>query len=83
MSAETRIDDGGPAFAFGQVREATGQPDNGFFNPGMSLRDWFAGQALQGLMVNYDTHELTVHECVDLALDAADVVIAARKGGQP
>ncbi len=42
----TPINDGGPAFPFGQVSEATGQPINGFFNPGMSLRDWFAGQAL-------------------------------------
>lgn len=34
------------AFPFGQVSELTGQPINGFFSPGMTLRDWFAGQAL-------------------------------------
>lgn len=31
--------DGGPAFPFGQMSELTGQPVNGFFAPGMSLRD--------------------------------------------
>jgi hypothetical protein len=41
--SETKIDDGGPAFPFGQISEATGQPINGCFSEGMSLRDWFAG----------------------------------------
>ena len=41
------IDDGGPAFPM-QVRLANGT-DN--FS-GMSLRDWFAGQALQGMLSN-------------------------------
>ena len=36
--------DGGSAFPFGQISELTGQPINGFFDPGMTLRDWFAGQ---------------------------------------
>lgn len=40
--------DGGSAFPFGQISELTGQPINGCFSPGMSLRDWFAGMALQG-----------------------------------
>ena len=44
------INDGGPAFPFGQVSELTGQPINGYHNDGMSLRDWFAGMALQGLV---------------------------------
>lgn len=39
----TRRDDGGPAFGHGD-------PTNGGCS-GMSLRDWFAGQALQGIGV--------------------------------
>lgn len=39
MTHDTQIDDGGPAFPFGQISENTGQPINGFFNPGMTLRD--------------------------------------------
>jgi hypothetical protein len=48
---------------------------------GMTLRDWFAGQALQGLMVNYYTHGNAIHECVMLAMEAADVMLATRKKG--
>ena len=40
---------GGPAFPFAQVSETTGQPINGCFAPGMTLLDWFAGQALAGI----------------------------------
>lgn len=41
-----KIDDGGPAF-----------PTKGlaFEIPGMSLRDWFAGQALAGIIARYST----------------------------
>jgi hypothetical protein len=41
----TTINDGGPAFPFGQISEITGQPINGYFAPGMSLRDWLAAHA--------------------------------------
>lgn len=41
----TQINDGGPAFPLPGVM---GQP----VNEGMSLRDWFAGQALAGLYAN-------------------------------
>lgn len=41
------IDDGGPAFP------CEGGPASGLHpNSGMSLRDWFAGQALAGIMAN-------------------------------
>lgn len=44
-----KIDDGGPAFPHGNLelgdRHLIAQP-------GMSLRDWFAGQALIGLISN-------------------------------
>ena len=42
----TKIDDGGPAFpvSLGSLH------DQYFASHGMSLRDWFAGQALAGLM---------------------------------
>lgn len=43
--------DGGPAFprADATYNHADGTPDYYEGNPGMSLRDWFAGQALAGL----------------------------------
>ena len=48
----TTINDGGPAFPFGQISETTGQPVNGFYDPGMSLRDYFAAKAMQGLLAH-------------------------------
>jgi hypothetical protein len=41
----TTIDDGGPAFPRPMVAAA----------PGMTLRDWFAGQALAGMLANPDS----------------------------
>ena len=72
------VDDGGPAFPFGQVSEATGQPINGFFNPGMTLRDWFAGMALAGLLAN---PSLGDDSAPTYAFFLADAMIAAGKGG--
>lgn len=42
----TKINDGGPAFPVSSERNANGEILWGF--NGMSLRDWFAGQALAG-----------------------------------
>lgn len=45
--------DGGPAFPMPPV--GTGDPRDGMAggSNGMSLRDWFAGQALNGLLASY------------------------------
>ena len=78
MKDENKIEDGGPAFPFGQVSETTGQPINGFFNPGMSLRDWFAGQVVAGLCAN---SRLEQSKCASLVLGAyeyADAMLAQR-----
>jgi hypothetical protein len=40
------INDGGPAFPFDGYGERV---------PGMTLRDWFAGQALAGMLANPDS----------------------------
>ena len=40
--------DGGPAFLTAQIRNANGDICGGG-DPGMSLRDWFAGMAMQGI----------------------------------
>lgn len=38
----SKIEDGGPAFPFGQVSEQTGMPINGYHNDGMSMRQYAA-----------------------------------------
>ncbi len=74
MNRPTTINDGGPAFPFTPT-DRTGQC--GPVEPGMSLRAYFAGQALTGLLANSEG-ERTFHE-IDWAVCAvrqADALIA-------
>ena len=67
-----RINDGGPAFP----------SDNGVkHDSGMTLRDWFAGQALAGL---YGSEEIQEHEwgnetIAHFCYDMADAMLKARE----
>jgi uncharacterized protein YodC (DUF2158 family) len=67
--------DGGPAFP---VHE---ENDDGIFTAtkGMSLRDWFAGQALQGLIAAHKTGMLRSDDAVFHAYAFADAMIERRK----
>ena len=64
--------DGGPAFPI----ETTATP----YAPGMSLRDWFAGQAMTGELASW-TSSTDGHECniARRAYQMADAMIAARE----
>ena len=70
---DTHIKDGGPAFPipYGQVMSDEGR--------GMTLRDWFAGQALAGYLANGGA--AFWDRDAQNAYAAADAMIAARKGG--
>lgn len=77
MSEDRVIDDGGPAFPWqwtdhlpevGNVVR-----DQGF---GLSLRDWFAGMALQGILSG-DWSD-SAESCVKKAYAAADMMILER-----
>ena len=66
---------GGPAF-----------PSSGLY-PGMTLRDWFAGQALRGLLADGvsgygDRSKTTVEELSIAAYQRADAMLEARTGGR-
>ena len=72
----SKIDNGGPAYP------GTANTNNEYSDtmyPGMTLRDWFAGQALCGIMAN------PVFSCIGddarnaIALDQADKMLSARK----
>jgi len=76
-----QIDDGGPAFPCEALANHRDTEATKF--RGMSLRDWFAGQALAGLLVRYDEHPHNLAQCAELACNAADAILAElkRKGG--
>jgi len=65
------INDGGPAFPVIYCTE------------GMTLRDYFAAQALAGMLQNYTTQKFGVGEqtCARGAYEFADAMLAARKEG--
>ena len=65
------INDGGPAFPSRDRVDAAGEVECGGF--GMTLRDWFAGQALAGL-----SSAVTRSDAVKWAWEIADAMIAAR-----
>jgi len=67
--------DGGPAFPCSDLVTANGDVQPGC--NGMTLRDWFAGQALAGLV----TMPIPTPSAVDLAFYAADCMIVAREKG--
>ena len=66
-------DDGGPAFP----------PVHNAAFRGMSLRDWFAGQTLAGLMGNHETWAFDEAKLAYLAYEAADAMLAARSEAKP
>jgi uncharacterized protein YodC (DUF2158 family) len=74
MSDSKQIDDGGPAFPIVCVGE---------YSPGMTLRDWFAGQALKGAYASWmaecrdanTSPEGMANECYLIA----DAMLKARK----
>lgn len=67
------IDDGGAAFPWGS---------DGFTAGGLSMRDWFAGQALAGKM-SIDTIEyLSPDDIAARCYKQADAMLKARKGGE-
>ena len=62
--------DGGPAFPMAEGDWS-----------GMSLRDWFAGQALAGLMAGYQSGPMGIDACAQVAIDTADAMLRARERG--
>lgn len=77
--------DGGPAFPFKFEFE---HPDAGPLiehSSGMSLRDWFAGMALQGVISLYkggnEQFESYRKDMVEVAYQLADAMLKERENG--
>jgi hypothetical protein len=91
----TYINDGGAAFPCAMSDQTYGNQDGAPFQAGMALRDWFAGQALigllahatsaqtqLGLMKTFQAHGMTAEEGMTVsAYQFADAMLAAREKG--
>jgi len=64
----SKINDGGPAFPMATV--------DGWVQTGMTLRDWFAGQALAGFCANTNIYGLPSAGIARIAYSHADAMIA-------
>ena len=84
--------DGGPAFPHGPLGDSIHGEDGMVRHQwpggaGMSLRDWFVGQALVGILSNYDlvtdidvrSQKSTRDAVADYAVAVADSVLKARE----
>ena len=74
MSAPNTINDGGPAFPVPDSHHASGQVQYGF--NGMSLRAYFAGQALNGMLSNSNLKAVSNVVIAECATEYADAMIA-------
>jgi len=66
------IDDGGPAFPQGETRDICGKIH--FAHPGMTLRQWYAGQALAAR--RGQDRDASSKLIATFSLDDADALIA-------
>ena len=78
------VDDGGPAFPFpGIPTDGTDIPWMMPPFPGMSLRDWFAGMAMQGVIADSGWEPIVRSDGItpvsEVAYAIADAMLAARK----
>jgi hypothetical protein len=74
-----QINTGGPAFP----SEGEGHGNPKYHSPGMTLRDWFAGQAIAGACgPGPEGWSLSPQDNAAWAYELADAMIAARGGDQ-
>ena len=78
MTDMTKPFDGGPAFPVHGGHHPDDDPRNHTLGGGMTLRDWFAGQAIR---VRWgDGTAMTAAQAADMAYQLADAMLAAREG---
>ena len=68
---------GGPAFP-----ATFDNSSNDIYIHGMSLRDWFAGMALQALIINPVLQEMTFEDYAGFAYDHAEAMLKERNDGE-
>ena len=80
----SKVDDGGPAFPEHVAISPSGDIyGSNYFSAGMSVRDWFAGQALAGWLAGLPVDAaVRAPNVASFAYEIADAMLAARKEGQ-
>lgn len=73
--------DGGPAFPQTDLSGYGMGPGEGN-NSGMTLRDWFAGQALTGYLHDIQHHKHSEVHIARCSYILADAMLAARESGK-
>jgi hypothetical protein len=71
------INNGGPAFPIADVPYPNGNVQHGW--NGMSLRDWFAGQALASMGIEYTSDRFNLASVSNCAYAYADAMLKARE----
>ena len=70
-----------------RFRRSGGYAFPGEVGRGMTLRQWYAGLALQGLLSNKELSSAVIHQCddtvVNVALELADALIKAERESIP
>lgn len=79
-----RIDDGGPAYPFGQTDSATGHLVNGWGSEGMTLRDAFAMRAMAAMVASpeYCAGGWPQNDIAKQSYEMADAMLRARSAGE-
>lgn len=74
--------DGGPAFPKQPIYQMPGGVEMMYEQPGMSLRDYFAAAALQGMCANTGTYGINngPEQIATRAYECADAILRAREG---
>ena len=75
-----QINDGGPALPTADAYHPSGQIAYG--RKGMTLRDWFAGQALTGLLAGRGNNGDKAPNWANVSYAIADAMLKARGGGK-
>ena len=76
----TQPNDGGPAFPITQlILAADGSVERVVINPGMSLRDYFAGQALASMDYGWFESYKRESEMASQSYAIADAMLSARE----
>ena len=76
----SNINTGGPAFPMSGFGTRHGQPVQAIYQQGMTLRDYFAAKAMQGLYANPELKaEWKIQEITAYAYQVADAMLKARQ----